>query len=130
MPFLPTGVTMWAASQARNNRPACIGLGDVAVQAHGVTVTGPGQLVVPRSHFVGRSANDSCAHADQRPCAIPPGQLRRRPGRYHDRPWHLPVRGSDVPGGGGRGLRIRAKPLSLCSGQPGPPGRRAGCLLS
>ena len=35
--------------------------------------------------------------------------------------------------GGGRGLRIRAKPLGPCSGQPvasGAPGRRAGCLLS
>jgi len=35
--------------------------------------------------------------------------------------------------GGGRGFRIRAKPLGPCSGQPvasGAPGRRAGCLLS
>ena len=49
------------------------------------------------------------------------------------RQWHLPVRGSDVPGGGGRGFRIRAKPLGPYSGQPaasGSPGRRAGCLLS
>jgi membrane-associated phospholipid phosphatase len=53
--------------------------------------------------------------------------------RYHKQAWHLPVRGSDVPGGGGRGFRIRAKPLGSCSGQPvasGPPGRRADCLLS
>src|SRR5258707_9884509 len=62
----------------------------------------------------------------------PPGQLWGWLSGYHKRPWHLPVRGSDVPGGGGRGFRIRAKPLGSCSGQPvasGPPGRRADCLL-
>jgi hypothetical protein len=53
--------------------------------------------------------------------------------RYHKRPWHLPVRGSDVPGGGGLGFRIRAKSLGSCGGPPlasGPPGRCADCLLA
>ena len=43
----------------------------------------------------------------------------------------LPAYGSDVPDGGGHGLRIRDKPSGRRSGQPaapGPPGRHAGCF--